>query len=201
MPFIVLPLGIKIVLEFDLNGEIVINVYHATSTDPITGIKLLTIAQIMVSWWIDTQSDSFSQDLTLLSVETTDISIENGERVTLPASPFTPGAVLVEATPNNVAQVVTFLTAKTGRSFRGRSYLCGIDKDSVTDNEISLTATAVLAANFAQLRTDLDVEGVTLSVASFYHNLLPRVEGVATPIDSFRINQRVDTQRRRLPSE
>jgi hypothetical protein len=189
------------VLEFDLNGEIVINVYHATSTDPITGIKLLTIAQIMVSWWIDTQSDSFSQDLTLLSVETTDISIENGERVTLPASPFTPGAVLVEATPNNVAQVVTFLTAKTGRSFRGRSYLCGIDKDSVTDNEISLTATAVLAANFAQLRTDLDVEGVTLSVASFYHNLLPRVEGVATPIDSFRINQRVDTQRRRLPSE
>jgi hypothetical protein len=100
---------------------------------------------------------------------------------------------------NNVALVASFATAKTGRSFRGRSYIAGIPVLNIAENEVTTVFAAFFVNAFAVLISDLDIDNDVLVVASFQSGSEPRVLGVATPVDSVSVNQRIDTQRRRLP--
>lgn len=199
MPFIRLPLGIRIVLEYTLDGEPVINVYHVTTDDPISTLKLQTIAEVFVSWWVNELSQSLSHDMTLLGVSALNLDVDNGEKVLVPALPVTSGGVAVASLPNNVALVVGMSTLRTGRSFSGRSYLAGIDEDAVTGNNIPIASAASLGLSFLELVVGLLAENTDLVVASFVADGVPRAEGVATEVTAFHVNTRVDTQRRRLP--
>jgi len=144
-------------------------------------------------------SDYFSHDIALSTVVAHDISVANGEKQVLAVSPPIQGFVTGPAVPNNVALVVSHKTAKTGRSFMGRTYLAGADIASLTDNSIGAARAANIVAQFNTLITALGTINAELVVASFVSGGVPRAMGVATPVDSTAMNLRVDTQRRRLP--
>lgn len=199
MAYIRLPLGIRVAVEYEVFGKIVVNIYHVTTTDPIITLKLLDIAEVFEAWWDANLSDEFSQDIALTTVTALNLNEENGEKLTLVVSPPIAGTVLSDAVPNNVAIVTSFATAKTGRSFRGRSYQAGLTESSRTGNVIGITrATAIIAA-YGDLVTLLDVQNAELVVASFQTLGAPRELGVATPVESISVDLRLDTQRRRLP--
>jgi hypothetical protein len=102
--------------------------------------------------------------------------------------------------PNNVAFVVTLRTGSTGRSYRGRSYVPGLPRDSVTDSRLQGTAPADIVACYNALIGDLTETGAHLAIISKYHNKLPRVTGVATDVTvATFVDNVTDSQRRRLP--
>ena len=175
------------------------NIYHVTTTDPIVTVKLLQVAQMFADWWTADLSLRFSHDIALGTVIAKDISIANGEQQAITLTPPEQGFITSPALPNNVAYVVSHKTAKTGRSFMGRTYLCGIDEAAITDNDLSVSKIANIVGDFNSLVTGLNTIASELVVASFISGGVPRATGVATPIDTIAMNVRVDTQRRRLP--
>lgn len=200
MAFITLPLGIKVAVEFDIQDAVVVNIYHVTTTDPIVSIKLLEIAQLFVDWWGSDQKALFSHDIALASVTALDISTPNGEKQAVVVSPPEQGFIETAAPPNNVAFVISYATAQTGRSFQGRTYFSGIPEESITNNDLAILKVANLVSATIGLTADLIAANAKLVVASFQAGGVPRVTGVATPVTVVSMNTRVDTQRRRLPA-
>lgn len=198
MAYIQLPLGIRVALEYRVFGKIVVNVYHVTTTDPIVTIKLLDIAEIFESWWDVDMKVAMSLDIALEQVTCLNLDVPNGEKLTLIVSPAIPGTNPDPAVPNNVAIVGSFSTAKTGRSFRGRTYQAGLPETVVTGNNIPIATAAFLVTNYATLVGLLFAANVDLVVASFQSLGVPRAVGVATVVETVEVNTRVDTQRRRL---
>ncbi len=199
MAFIRLPLGIRVALEYEVFGKVVVNVYHITTTDPIVTIKLLDIAQVFKAWWDASLSVEFSEDIALTTVTALNLNVPNGEKITLVVSPPLAGQVIGLAVPNNVAIVTSFQTAQTGRSFRGRSYQAGLVKTQVGENTIGVSKAASIVAKYVALVPLLSVQNAVLVIASFQNAGVPRSEGVGTEVESFSTNTRIDTQRRRLP--
>lgn len=200
MAYIRLPLGIRIALEYEVYGKIVVNVYHVTTPDPIVTVKLINIAEIFEIWWTNELGAAFSEDIALTSITALNLDEENGEKITLVVSPPVQGAVVSEAASNNIAIVASFATAKTGRSFRGRSYQAGIPLAGLTGNNITTLKAAAIVTAYSDLQALLNLANTEFVVASFQSGGVPRSVGVATEIDSIACNTRVDTQRRRLPA-
>lgn len=200
MAYIRLPAGIRVALEYEVFGKVVVNVYHVTTTDPIVTVKLLDIAELFADWWTATLSDDFSTDIGLTQVTALNLDEENGEKQTFVVSPPTVGGLAEAATSNNVAIVASFATAKTGRSFRGRSYQAGLPEIQITENLITTVRAASIVSSYGALALLLAVENALFVVASFVTAGAPRAEGVATEIESIAVNTRVDTQRRRMPT-
>lgn len=199
MAYIRLPLGIKVALEYEVFGKVVVNVYHVTTSDPILTVKLFDIADVFEAWWDNTLSAEFSNDIGLNAITAHNLDVPNGEKVTLPVSPAIVGGSVNEAVSNNVAIVTSFRTALTGRSFRGRAYHAGLAESMVTDNVIDPAKTARMVDAYVDLIDRLAVENLLFVVASFQSGGTPRGTGLATPVSSIIVNARVDTQRRRLP--
>ena len=199
MAFIRLPLGIRVAMEFDLDGEPVFNIYHITTSDPITTVKLTSIAQLFIDWWSSDLKARISDEMSLISVTAHNYNEANGEKIYLPVSPAVPGGSASPSLPNNCALVVSHKTALTGRSYQGRTYLAGISESQVTRSYIDSAAAGLMVGVFLALDTDLTTANSALVVASFVSNQAPRAVGVATPVDSFGVSLRMDSQRRRLP--
>lgn len=199
MPYIKLPLGIKVAMEYEQFGKVIVNVYHVTTTDPIITVKLFDIADVFRDWWVDTHRVGLSESIALQAVTAHNLDVENGEKVTRVVSPASPGTSIGESVPNNVALVISFATALTGRSFRGRTYMAGVREIDITGNNVTEPFAAGTVANYADLLIDLIAKDSHLVVASFHTAGSPRAEGIPTNVESISVNTRVDTQRRRLP--
>lgn len=199
MAYIRLPLGIKIAVEYDWNGKVVVNIYHVTTTDPITTVKLTDIAQAFKTTIIATLLGYLNQDISLTGITALNLNIPNGSRVQLAVSPPSPGQYTGYSVSNNVASVLSLKTALTGRSFQGRSYIPGIPEAEVIQNQLGTTIAVGIVTWLTSLEVALGVENADLVVASFQTLGVPRGEGIATPVENVYVNLRVDTQRRRLP--
>jgi len=199
MAFIPTANTVKITLEFNLHGELCVNVYYATLSSPVITANLTQIAEIVKDWWIASAAPFLSQDLTLDRVTVMDVSVEDGgqavETTDLPA----PGEITTASIANQVAMVVTKHTLFSGRSSRGRAYIPGMAQAGISSNTIPSTVQVGLIAAHSQLQTDLFAVPCNLTVVSFVDNGVPRTAGRPRGIASFSGNNRVDTQRRRLP--
>ena len=199
MPFISLPNGVKVAMEFTLNGQLVVNVYYVTTTNPIITANLSIIAQVFRDWWINNLRGSFSSGIALVRVVATDASVANGQQSVVTLATPSPGGVASVPASNQVALVITDLTGYIGRSFRGRHYHAGVVAADVTDNNVDQARLTAILTAYSTLTTSLNAFQTTRVVASFQANGVPRAVGVATPVLQVRGNTRVDTQRRRLP--
>ncbi len=199
MAYIRLPLGIRVALEYELFGKVIVNVYHVTTTDPILTVKLIDIAEIFEAWWTNNLAAEFTTDIGLTAVTALNLDVPNGEKITVAVTPPVTGAEDPPTTTNNVAIVASFATAKTGRSFRGRAYLAGLRELSIAENVIGVLKAADIVDDYLDLLTLLELANSQFVIASFQTAGAPRAEGVATDVQSVSMNTRVDTQRRRLP--
>lgn len=199
MAYIKLPLGIRVALEFNWNGKPVVNIYHITTTDPITQIKLEDIAEIFLAWWETSMAGNVVANITNTSCTALNLDVPNGEKVQKINLVPVPGTLTGDSTPNNVAYAVSLKTALTGRSFQGRSFIGGLSELEVAGNNLLVARMAAILSAFVDLDAVLTLANSDLVVASFFSGGNPRAEGIPTIVTSFATNTRVDTQRRRLP--
>lgn len=149
MAFQPVPNVCQVNVRASLLGEQVENVLNFSNPGeaPWTAAGVETLANTVLSAWITNLLPVLGGNYTLREVVAT--SLEAANAPTFTATPITPpsGGAAGEALPGNVAVVITHKTGISGRSARGRTYLCGITEPQASGN--SLTTAAQTAINDA----------------------------------------------------
>lgn len=198
MAFIPLPNTIKVVFEYTIGGKLAVNIIFVRKPSTVTPSDLATVADNMRAWWNDNMKPLTTTNTQLNRLVLTDQTVANG--ITLD---FTTGLPLIGTNalppPTAATAVISSLrTGFSGRSFRGRVYWPTGNEEDYTDQAVTLGLTAAVLAAVNALRGVINTIGFDWVVASRQANGVPRVTGVTTPVISLLVNNRIDTQRRRL---
>lgn len=199
MPFIPAERCAMLELVFTYDGQICENTLYFVDDVGWTVLKMNSLAAALKTWWDTNIKANVPPTLSLDLIRVTDLTTQTSPGIEystgLPLAGTSGGAQL----PNNVTGSVTFLTDQRGRSFRGRNYVLGLMEVQVTGNLLSSGIVAVWEAAYE----DLIALAVTLDhvwvVLSRFSLKAPRAAGVMTPVTGARMNNVVDSQRRRLP--
>lgn len=198
MAFIATPRGIEAVLKCTQNGIPVNNVFNIDAGHAVTLTDLQNVAGILATWWDTTAYLYFHTSLVFSEIVVTDISVANGQQVTVVTVTHPAGVQGGAAAGANVALCTTWRTSHIGRSFRGRTYWGGLPQSYLQDAQTFTSAALTnMSAVAADLRTSLQTAGYILSVLSKYANLVQRIAGLLTQITSIVLDSKVDSQRRR----
>jgi len=194
MPFVPIPNTARAVMRFQQFTEERQTVLHyRKDAGQHTLADLIDICNNLSSWWDDVGRFAASSSLALFEIIATDISVEGGAQNTQPVSPAVAGTQAGPVSPGNVTSTLSWRTALTGRSRRGRTFWPGFRDDMTNDDgTIATFQMALLAAAGANLLFGYTVPGQTLAVAS-------KVLGLSTPILRVVTENIADSQRRRLP--
>lgn len=201
MAFVPIPQGMRIALEFDLNGQLCLNVYYVTKATPIVSADLTAIAEVFKDWWTTNASDFLASNLFLERIFVQNMDTEDGEQIVFTDDLPAAGGIGAATSTNQVALCVSRLSTFAGRSNRGRVYIPGIANSSITNNEVSTTVHAGLVSAHNSLNTAIFTAGYLPVIASFISEGEERPFAQTRLISSWAANNRIDTQRRRLPGE
>lgn len=191
------------VAEIHLNGEVdgipcqnIIGAkFNAGAASQSDGQALATAveASIITNNWLTHMNQNFE----LISVEVIDLTSASGW--TAAQSSLTSGAITTAPVQSQVALVTTFLTAKRGRSYRGRNFLPGLSQADLNDSRTwSSTTLTNWGARYADVASDINTAGWTPVVLSRIQGGVPLSLGVTTPITGYRPNALLGTIRGRL---
>lgn len=202
MPFVNLPYGIKLVAEYNKDGQVCLNIFWCTKNTPAAVIlsDLTNAANAVQTWW-NAARVSLTSQMSLTSIKAIDWSVPDGGEYEIGSPSNAAGAVTTSSPlPNNCAIAITQLTAKRGRSQRGRTYLAGVCTGSLnTQNTLNAAPLNVYINSFGAFRTALSASGLTQVVASFVTLGAPRANGQGTAVIGNSADNILDSQRRRLP--
>jgi len=199
MAFITLPGGVKVEVKFTVNGQVVVNIYHFTTSDPITTVNLSLLCEAIKSAWQANLRAACSDQTSLVELIATDVSEEDGIQVSYTTGLPDAGDDPVDTLPNNVAIVISNKSVFTGRSRRGRTYVAGFSRGFVDDNTPSPTLISALLAYQADVKLNAAAEGFDVGVASYVNDGAPRTTALFTTYTAFTVDAVTDSQRRRLP--
>lgn len=203
MPFQPAPGIIRADVNQRLQNEPLVNVLHFRPRSGSVDIVLLEeLATTLLAAWQDNIMRVQSNDLSLISIVTTNIGIEGGSQVQRPLQNPPTGLINARSMPANVAICATLRTPRVGRSYRGRMYLASPTETQVDGNFLEPVSLALwngavegLFATFNDSSSNFD-----MVVLSRQNQLVVRPVALAERITSISLrNGRVDSQRRRLP--
>jgi len=192
MPAVVIPNTAKLAVNGVCFGQQVVNVLHYkyTSSTPNSS-TLLAFAN---AWWTQHGAQwraCHSDEYLVRELVVTDIGIANGAQAVLPFSTNNAGTATGQANPNNVAVAISWRTALTGRTNRGRSFMGGIAASSIDNDIVAPGLLSAMAALAISLIGATFTGGYDLSVAS-------RKELVAKAVTGFVMEALADSMRNRL---
>ena len=190
---------VRVALEFTSNGQICVNIIFLNKSTTVFSTDFVSIASVIRSWFSTYMKGSLGNSLSLSRISMRDMTTENGDILDSVVDLPIVGTLAQEPLPNNVALACSFRTGKAGKSYRGRAYMVGFTENQIGGDHLDSTPVAALALGWSYLNTLSLVIGYTHVVASFQHNLAPRATAVLTPVTQIIVNDRLDTQRRRLP--
>lgn len=186
------------------NSNRMVNVWHFwRESGSWNADDLGDLGEAMLTWESANARTGRSNSITCIGVECRDLTVVDSFVVTVVPNPLIVGAISAPVMPSNVTLATSLRTPFAGRSFRGRSYWIGLAETEVTGDFVA-------QARVTQIRTAIDLlrtavgpsNGAVLAVVSKFANGAPRAVGVATAVTSvLHIDNRVDTQRRRLVGE
>lgn len=189
----------KTVLTWQTAGVNALNIiWFRRPAGAFTAATLSDLNDVIIDNWWPLMRPRIATNTDLLTVSSTAWDTPEGEYATTPVGEAgtRTGGVL----PANCAVVVSLLSDLVGRSRRGRIYIPGIPEEDVTENTVSSLIQAAFAAAANALVVQAQQLFVDWVIASFVTNGAPRAQAVLTPITQVRIDNRIDTQRRRLPN-
>lgn len=169
------------------SGQAVQNVLHAVLPEDFDPSGA---AGDIASIWQTEIMPFLTNNVLLAEVQVTDYSEAGGETGAVSAAVV--GGSASAPLPPNCAIALSWRTGRSGRSFRGRTYLPGIGEDKVSGGGV-IDSGFVAALNGAG--TDLLV---ALSGAGYPLIVASRLLGTGEIISSCIVDNIVDTQRRRL---
>lgn len=208
MAFIPVPNAVEARLIFSDDGQQAVNTLYFDAGGAPSIDDLLTLAEVLGTWWASQMAPLLCDTLTLNEVICSDLSIEAGLQTSVGVSAS--GAVTSEAAPNNVAACISFRTGLRGRNFRGRNYIAGVPNSAIGINTLTTDFIGGAVAAYQQLLEtgSAPLPGLyTWSVVSRYSGVdpatgkpIPRTTGIFTHVNQVVFTDNVvDSQRRRLP--
>ncbi len=198
MAFQSTPNGVEVVIKGSQEGIPVVNVHHINVGATPTPTDLDNIRNIYSTWMTGTVLVGLHNTYTLNSITAKDIEVADGPESTIAFTTGNVGTVGGDPTPANAAIVASLRTARTGRSFRGRTYFGAIPDNQLADPHNVLTSYAGAVAGWVDtLITALDTAGYALSVLSRVAAGVLRVTGLLSEVVQVITDTKVDSQRRR----
>lgn len=198
MAFQAVPDGIEVVFKAIQNGVPVVNVYNVLDTETHDAARLGAIADVFHTWWVTNLKPVLNNSYVLQSITATNLTSSAGPQVERSYSTGNQGDLTGEQVAGNAALVISWRTALIGRSFRGRTYIGGLDGAATdTAQAVSPAFAAAMAGSAASLLDALTAAGAALAVLSRYAGKVLRVAGLLTEIVSVIVDTKIDSQRRR----
>lgn len=199
MAFIPVPNTALVELVYQQSDQITENTLYFEGATPWDATSLTELAEEVRDWWIAGPRTDTSDSTALRVVRATSLESQSAPGVEIAITSGGLGAETSPALPNNVTQVTTFITALRGRAYRGRNYRVGMTENMTTGNTVDGTYTSSWNTMYVGLNTAVTANSAVHVVVSRQLNNVPRTTGVATPVVSYRTDDTVDSQRRRLP--
>lgn len=179
-------------------GNVLENIFHFwKGGGEISLLDMELLVTYMSGWFTDHVKTYTTIDLSLTKIRVRDLTASDSMGIEEAISPAIAGIHNSPGLPTNVTGAVKLNTQYSGRSFRGRSYICGLCEDSVVGDTIEAGVVTQVISAYREL-VDTPPTGFQYVVVSFYSNHLPRANGVITPILYPTMDGFVDSQRRRL---
>lgn len=191
---------VKIALDILLAGQSLINTFHiARSASWDTG-DMSTLITSFSNWLTDNIKGVVCDNLSWRGAYATDLTAVDAPSFYESFAAPIVGTKTGEAVPLNVAGVISELTNRRGRSYRGRSYLPGIaESDRTSEGAFTSALAAAIAAGYGTLNLYVGPDtGGAHVVASRFNAGVQRAEGVAQNVNAYRMDTLFDSQRRRL---
>ena len=192
------PNGIEAVFNAIQNGVPVVNVFHIKDSATHDAALLESYADALDTWWLTYMQPILSNSYVLTSIVATSLETGTGPQFIKSFSSGHQGALTGEQVAGNAAAVISWRTASIGRSYRGRTYIGGLDA-AATDTAQAVSASFASALSAAAVALTSAVAGVggALCVLSRYLDKVLRVVGLLTEITSIIVDTKIDSQRRR----
>jgi hypothetical protein len=208
---------VRAVLNQTLVGQEVVNVLYFEGTADPTQAELLGLAETIGEAWADTTAPGTgilewcNEELVLESVTCTSVHAANGPQAEASIGIAGQGGSGSQAVNNTLAVVASLRTALSGRSFRGRLYLAGIDVSAGQTDDTNHINSAAVTGIGEGLQHVFDAANLLANayvpvVASYYTRPVPDVPGdpsvpraaaITTPITSVIVRSLLGSQRRR----
>lgn len=200
-PFVPFVRTAEVTARYFLSSQPVENVYHFTGTADWTSTLLAALSSAFIAWEVANARAHRGTATQLHEVVSVDLTATDSEWDA--STTATDGTLADVQLPNNCSLAVKAITAKRGRSFRGRTYWIGLvegDLSSTDANTIANSRAAAIQAAMRSLLTTTWPNSAVPVVASRRHNGAWRTTGLTTPIKDYVLtDQVIDSQRRRLP--
>lgn len=206
MPFVPVPNTLQIDVIYLLDNQRVENTLYFEKNSTWIPDEIVDFTNSLRAYIEEELMPLLSSAIGLVEIVARLLDTASSIGFNLPVNPPVTGGVPTESLPNNVTYTISFKTGLTGRSFRGRNYVPGLDINAVTGNQIDATKRTALLDYYTGIRALALESSVTWVVVSRYSGVdgdgkpIPRATGVTTPITSVStFDNTVDSQRRRLP--
>ena len=199
MAFQRVPNTIEVQTVFMQFGQRVENVYHVEVPGGIDAAVLVDTTDTVATWVVETLLGNLANSLTFVACEGRNLDIEDGSvhASTIPAAQT--GGASVGGEANNVSFCVSLRTARSGRSFRGRKYVCGIPTGQRTgDTLVSGYVTALLAAFNELIALLVSVDKFLVIVNRIADHVVLSEAVVTHVVNAQAVDPVLDSQRRRL---
>ena len=198
MAFQPVPDGVEVVFKAIQNGVPIVNVYNVQDTETHDTARLGEIADEFKAWWDANLKIVLNNSYVLQSITATNLTSSAGPQVTRTYTTGNQGDLTGEQVAGNAALVMSWRTGNIGKSFRGRTYIGGLDAAATdTAQAVSATFATAMATAGADLIDRLDGIGAALAVLSRFAAGVLRVSGLLTQIISVVVDTKIDSQRRR----
>lgn len=198
MPFQPVVDGIEVVLKAVQNGVPIVNVYNVQDTETHDAARLGEIADVFHTWWVDNLKPILNNSYVLQSITATNLTSSAGPQVVRSYTTGNQGDLTGEQVAGNAALVISWRTALIGRSFRGRTYVGGLDGAATdTAQNVSSAFASAIGTSATNLIDALNTAGAALAVLSRFVGGVLRVAGLLTEIISVIVDTKIDSQRRR----
>lgn len=191
MPPIIIPDAFQITLQGVRAGQEVVNVFGYRRVGGINGAECLNAG---ISWRnnvLPSLLACLSSTYAGVSITVRNLTTAGGPEAVIPLiGPYT-GTRGANAAPGNVAIVSSWYTANAVRAGRGRNYLSPLSESDLFSDFINTALVALIGAFANALINNLPIIGSNFAV-------ITRKFHFANPVNGFRIDTTLDSQRRRL---
>lgn len=191
----------KLELIYTLYGQRVENVLHFQSSDGWNSAALTNLANEAITSWDTNIAGHTSDDVALVLVRATDVSVDDGVGVEIAPAVATTGDIAQPSLPGNVTVSTKFSGGYTGRSRRGRAYFVGIPANAIDGNALGAGIADTINDGWINFFHDVnhDITGDPRHViVSYCGGGDWRTDALITEVTQYHTDNNLDSQRRRL---
>jgi hypothetical protein len=187
-------------LNFSTVGGVAENVLNFKFPGIPSETDLSQLADDIEGWVTDLYSPCFNPGTALQNIVVTDLTTETGAQVTHLVDPPIAGTLSGDGLPDNVTLAVKHVTAKRGRSYRGRTYVPGLASSALADSDTITTDYQTLVGNAFEglLATPFPGHGETFVIVSRCQDKAWLTDAVVTTVTGSAVDPDIDSMRRRL---